>query len=142
MTKDTTNNQIFNLIVDGSREKIISILKYRKLASSLEHIYGSRELTKILEDEEGHAKLFLELAKSLNIDYAEIGEQAIIKEIKLMADDEFKMAKGYMELKKSGKITNERVLELLNSVAKESSRHHSILIELSDKLMNKFSKNQ
>ncbi len=131
---------IFEILTEGYREEIISLLKYRRLAASLDRLYGSKDLSGILLDEEKHARLFLDLAKELDFDVADIGEQALIKELDDMARSELKISKFYELILTDEKVSNERVLAILRDMVEDSKRHRRMLIELREKLLT-FSSN-
>lgn len=135
MNAKTVDRLVLDVLADGYREEIVSLLKYRKLAASLERLYGLKDLSNILQDEERHAKLFLDMAKELDFDIAEIGEQALIKELNDMAQAELKISDEYKGVLNSGTVSNKRVLAILGYMIEDSKRHHRTLTELSERLV-------
>ena len=133
MSSESVDKELADILAEGYREEMMSLLKYRQIASSLQRLYGSNDLAEIMRDEEMHANLFLEITKDLNLDVAFIGEEALRKELTAIANEELNIVKKYEYLIKSGKIKNERIVNLLKHLIEDSKRHSELLKQLSKK---------
>jgi rubrerythrin len=131
------DNLLMDILTKGYQEEVVSLLKYRRLAKSVERLYGSQALNVILRDEERHAKLLLGLAQYMDIDIAKIGENALFEELKTMADFEMSIVNKYEEVLGSELIADEQVLNVLKTMAMDSRRHNRILTLLLDQLAEK-----
>jgi len=132
MSSESVDKELADILAEGYREEMMSLLKYRQIASSLQRLYGSNDLAQIMRDEEMHANLFLEITKDLNLDIAFIGEEALKKELTTIANEELNIVKKYEDLVKSRKIKNEQVVNLLKHLIEDSKRHNEILKKLSE----------
>jgi len=137
MTAEPGGDPIGALLREAYREEAISLLKYRKLAQSLERLYGSGELLDILRDEEAHARLLVELSRELRYDVGDVGEEALIRELQDMAAGESRMAELYERAMGQIGGRSEYVMETLRVLASDSTRHHKVLTNLSKSLKSR-----